>query len=239
MLLVLPKCSNVPLTPCIHEQDVAKKALNAKMVDPQKLTVDLSKRWEERAAPLLLKQPLPVFCQTSAESAVSVDIPTNDAISVPQYWRALLSLGRKTEKPQAIPIALPVHATAISMPGMEDLDSAIQPAEPITGAIGTAMISDMPATTMIATGTTDGDGTITLNVAHSSEGRHAAANQLQPVTEANEGARALSTQKDRNGLQLVTEGSTMSLSARYLLNLSYAHICSLSGVVADIIEILR
>ena len=216
MFFVLPKCSNIPLTSCTHEQDVAKKALNAKMVDPQKLIVDLSKRWEERAAPLLLKQPLPVFCQTTAESAVQVDTPTNDAISVRQYWQALLSLGRKTEKSQAIPIALPVHATAISMPGTEDLDPAIQPAEPITDAIGTAMISDMPATTVIATGTTDGDGTITLTVAHSSEGHNAAANQLQPVTEADEGATAPSTQKDRSSLQLVTEGRTVSLSARWL-----------------------
>ena len=214
---MLSKCSNVPLTPRVHKQDLAKKALNAKMVDPQKLTIDLSRRWEERAAPLLLKQQLPDFCQASAESAVSVGSPNLDTVSVHQTWRALLSLGRKAEKPQSNPMALPIHATAVSMPGMELLDSAIESAEPIKDAIGTAKTSDMPVITMMAKGKADGDGIITLSVTHASEETDAAVNQLQPITEAAEGATVSSAQANKSSLQLVKEeGRAVSLSARCL-----------------------
>ena len=214
---MLSKCSNVSLTPCVHKQDLAKKALNAKMVDPQKLTIDLSRRWEERAAPLLLKQQLPDFCQAPAESAVSLGSPGLDTISVRQTWRALLSLGRKADKPQSNPMALSIHATAVSMPGMELLDSAIDSAEPATDAIGTAKTSDVPVITMMAKGKADGDGTITLSVAHASEGTHATADQLQLATEADEGAMVSSAQTNRSNLQFVTEeGRAISLSARCL-----------------------
>ena len=213
MLLVLFKCSKVPLTLCTHEQELIKKALHAKMVDPQKLMIDLNKGWEERATPLLLKQRLPAFCPTSAESAMSLDSPIHDAaISVRQTWQAPLSLGRKVENPQANPIAVPVHATAIKKPWTELPDSTTALAQPMTDAIGTAMASDVPG---MAEGKTDWDGSGTLSVVTSSGGSKAAAIQLQPLTQADEGDNMSSAQKNTSSLQLVTEGRAFSLSARY------------------------
>ena len=207
------------------------------MVDPQKLTIDLSKRWEERAAPLLPKQHLPAFCQSSAESTVLVSNPIHDAITVRQTWRALLSFGRKLENPQAVSIAKPGYATAIKIPQIELPDSAMRPAEPITDAVGIAMISDMPAITLMATGKADRDGSAVLSVAHASEGCDAAANQLQPVTGADEGAMVSGPQADRGGLQLVTEeGRAISLSARWPSSWSHMHMCSLPGAGADASE---
>ena len=88
------------------------------MVDPQKLTFDLSKRWEEKS------------CTPAAQAAIAclfarpwqraqchlAVLPMMPSVCARYWWSPAVTWTQSREATHYLHVALPVHATAISMP---------------------------------------------------------------------------------------------------------------------------
>ena len=86
-------------------QELARKALNAKMVEPQKLSINLAQRWARQESTTPAPKPrAPARDYIPAEQAAApLQSPANlghgTVMDVHQTWRALWPLGRKAVAP--------------------------------------------------------------------------------------------------------------------------------------------
>ena len=124
---------------CCDVQDLTQKALNAKMVAPQKLSIDLSQKWEQRSR-----------SSSNSSNVLSVPsasklIPAENAMEAPahkmviavhaQSWRALWPLGRKAGSPGKAtgPSSIPIRAGGLPSNAAAAVKNA-EPAKPVSHA---------------------------------------------------------------------------------------------------------
>ena len=102
-------------------QDLAQKALNAKMVAPQELSIDLGQKWAQRSRSSSNSSTAPpepsAFKLIPAEKTSAMEAPAHEmVIDVhAQSWRSLWPLGRKAGSPGKAtgPSTIPIRASAL------------------------------------------------------------------------------------------------------------------------------
>ena len=115
-------------------QDLTQKALNAKMVAPQELSIDLGQKWAQRSRSSSNSSTAPpepsALKLIPAEKTSAMEAPAHEmVIDVhAQSWRSLWPLGRKAGSPGKAtgPSAIPIRASALP----SNAAAAVKNAEP-------------------------------------------------------------------------------------------------------------
>lgn len=102
-------------------QDLTQKALNAKMVAPQELSIDLGQKWAQRSRSSSNSSTAPpepsALKLIPAEKTNAMEAPAHEMVidGHAQSWRSLWPLGRKAGSPGKAtgPSAIPIRASAL------------------------------------------------------------------------------------------------------------------------------